>query len=140
MPVSVLAPFIPEHLSLMRMQESAKGVGCRPDAAKNLMSLGAKTLFYGGVPLAVIGYVPTIPGVCEVFVLATEDQKKNPLVFARAVKKELMKLKMEYRRIQAIATNDKFHARWLSWLGFKREGWLKKYGLHGEDMVMWGLT
>jgi len=140
MPSAVLAPFIPEHLALMRIKDNAKEVAGNPEIGVKLMHLGAKTLFYRGTPLAVMGYVPLISGVCEVFVLATEDQRDHPLVFARTVKKELMALKIEYRRIQAIAANDKFHARWLSWIGFKREGWLKKYGLHGEDMVMWGMT
>jgi hypothetical protein len=73
-------------------------------------------------------------------VVPTEEQSKHPHTFSRSVKNELFSLKRKYRRIQAIAKDDEFHGRWLSWLGFKREGVLRKYNFEGEDMVIWGMV
>lgn len=134
--------FCREHLTQMNVKADAREVAAMPGVPERLEDLGAASILSndGKTVLAVMGAVPALPGVCEVFVLASEDQKRHPITFAKAVRKELYILKTKYRRIQAVAKDDAFHARWLGWLGFEREGVLKKFGTHGEDMVMWGLV
>jgi hypothetical protein len=126
----------------MRATASAKACPDLGGALARLASSGLSRTIVNdaGVVLGVLGAVPTMPGVCEVFIVASEDQQRFPLVFVRGVREELYTLRSKYRRIQAISKNDKFHSRWLSWLGFEREGLMKKYGLNGEDMLMWGLV
>lgn len=138
-----ITTFAKEHLSAMTPKEGeAAEVAGLPGMADRLVAAGAKTILSasGGTVLGVIGATNILPGVCEVFVLATKDQSAHPIIFAKSVRKELYTLKEKYRRIQAVARDDDFHARWLNWLGFEKEGVLKKFGLHGEDMGMWGLT
>jgi hypothetical protein len=119
----------------------AKEVAGSPGIADRLWALGAKTIISpSSLVLGVMGAVPMLPHVAEVFILASEDQKDHPIIFARAVRKELYTLKAKYRRIQAVSSCDEFHARWLNWLGFEREGTLRSYGLHGDDMTIWGLV
>ncbi len=102
--------------------------------------VGHTLMLNSGKVLGIIGAVPMIPGVCEVFILASEEQINHPIPFGRLIKREVFTLKRQYRRIQAVSKPDNFHYRWLSWLGFKAEGVLKAYGMNGEDMVMWGLV
>lgn len=141
-----LIPYIPRHLEVLHAAPDVRAVADRPDVGYILCQLADTGLVStvvsadGKLILGIMGAVPTVPGVCEVFVIASVDQKKYPLTFTKAVRKELCTLRGKYRRIQAIAKDDEFHARWLSWLGFQREGVLRKFGLSGEDMVMWGLV
>jgi len=137
-----LTLFSREHLTLMNVKAGdARTVANMAGVAERLEELGAASILSadGTLVLGVMGAAPTIPGVCEVFVLASEDQQRHPITFAKCVRKELYTLKQKYRRIQAVAKDDDFHSRWLSWLGFEREGVMKKFGMNGEDMVMWGL-
>lgn len=142
----MIVPFSLSHVAQMTFKDDVSGTMARPEMApalewlaktsngRTLVSADGKTI------LGVLGVVPMTPGVCEVFIIASEQQKDHPLTFARAIRKELFTLKAKFRRIQAVSKPDAFHRRWLSWLGFLEEGLLKKYGLDGEDMLMWGLT
>lgn len=136
-----LVPFTPEHLARMDIKDDAKAIASHEGMVPALEKFGSTLLTDDGKDvLAIIGAVPTVPGVCEVFVVASNLQALHPHSFARPVKRLVLKLRKEYRRIQAVSLPDDFHARWLSWLGFVAEGVLHKYGMKGEDMVMWGLT
>lgn len=134
--------FKPDHLEYMRVKKGEpEEIAGIPGVSETLCSLGAKTvLSEDGKPLGIIGLVPTLPGACEVFIVASEDQMDYPISFARAVRRELLEIKPKYRRIQAVTTHDLTHQRFIEWLGFLKEGTLKKYGLKGNDMIMWGLT
>lgn len=134
--------FLPIHLQTMRAKSGdAREVAGSPGIADRLETLGAKTILSsdGKTVLGVMGAVQLLPQVAEVFILASEDQRDHPFTFAKCVRKELYTLKAKYRRIQAVSAPDEFHARWLDWLGFSYEGTLQSYGLHGEDMAIWGL-
>ena len=138
--MAFLIPFKREHLAQMTVKADARDAAANPLMIPALEKVGHTLVLNDGKVLGVIGAVPTIPGVCEVFILASEEQKDHPIPFGRLIKREVFTLKRQYRRIQAVARNDDFHYRWLSWLGFKAEGVLKAYGMNGEDMVMWGLV
>ena len=135
-----IVPFIPEHLKRMNVKADARSAAAHPGMIPALQRMGHTVLGENGLVLAVIGAVPMVPGVCEVFVLASEEQALYPVAFVKAVKKSLFPLLEKYRRIQTISKNDAFHLRWLTWLGFRAEGVMRKYGLEGEDMVMWGMV
>ena len=140
---ALVVPFTPEHLAALRPKVGeAEEIAGMPGVAARLAQMGAKTILAStaGPVLGIMGLTPVLPGVCEVFVLATRDQAVYPISFAKSVRKELYTLREKYRRIQAIARDDGFHARWLGWLGLEKEGVLRKFGLHGEDMAMWSLT
>lgn len=138
--MSALVRFTADHLARLDVKDDARDAAANPNMVPALEKYGHTLLLADGRPLAVIGAVPLLPGVCEVFVLASKLQTQFPLAFARPVKRLIFTLRKEYRRIQAVSKADEFHYRWLSWLGFRAEGILSKYGLNGEDMIMWGLT
>ena len=139
--MAFLIPFRAEHLAVMDIKDDAKSAAEHPAMIPALEKVG-RTLMAddGKTVLGVIGAVPCLPGVCEVFVLATKTQSHFPVSFARVVRRELFTLRSQYRRIQSVSKCDEFHYRWLSWLGFSAEGVLKSYGLEGEDMIMWSMT
>lgn len=95
-----------------------------------------------GKILGIIGAVPRIPGVCEVFLLSSKDMafEQYKTGFAKQVKKEVLAFKSEFRRIQSISLDTPTLRRWHEFLGFEEEGTLKNYGMKGENMIMWGLT
>lgn len=95
-----------------------------------------------GVPLGIIGAMPRIPGVCEVFLLSTKDQTSAEYKtgFARQIKKEICSFKSKFRKIQSISLDTVLLRRWHRFLGFQEEGILKKYGMKGENMIIWGLS
>ncbi len=141
--MAFLAPFSYTDLDRMEIKDGdASAVAAFPDVADTLARLGAKTIFTDdkSAILGVIGCTPTVPGVAEVFVLASKQQTRHPIAFARCVHEELSQLCSKYRRIQAVTDNDEFHRRWITWLGFTEEGILRSYGLRGQDMVMWSLV
>lgn len=136
-----LVTFVADHLKAMRVKANAKSIAESDGISDRLVSIGAKTILAtDGTVLGVMGAVTLLPNVCEVFILASEDQTAHAITFAKCVRKELYTLRAKYRRIQATAICDDFHKRWLSWLGFECEGILKSYGLNGEDMAIWGLV
>lgn len=135
-----IVPFIPKHLARMNVKSDALKAASHPDMIPALERMGHTVLCEDGTVLAIIGAVPLIPGVCEVFVIASQEQEKYQIAFVKAVKKSLFPLLEKYRRIQSVSKNDAFHLRWLTWLGFRAEGVMRKYGLNGEDMVMWGMV
>lgn len=139
-----ITSFSIDQLDRMTLTDEAAIVMSAPGAREALMhlteaDLTATLVSPDGKLLGVMGAVPTVPGVCEVFVVATKDQAKYPVAFARSVRRALYTLKNKYRRIQAVSKEGAALAGWLEWLGFEREGVLRKYGKEGEDMVMWGL-
>lgn len=141
----MLVPFRREHILGLNVKESEADMLGRDDMAAALEWLertgnGATLFSKDGKTLGILGAVPTVPGVCEVFVIPSKEQARYPKAFASAVRDRLYSLRPKFRRIQAVAKVDEFHSRWLSWLGFKQEGILKRYGINGEDMSMWSLT
>lgn len=144
--MAVLMPFNRTHMLGLNVKADSAATMDRPDMAPALEWLentgNGATLFSEDrkTVLGVLGAVPTLPGICEVFVIPSKEQAAHPHAFARAVRAQLYTLKPKFRRIQAVAKIDSFHARWLSWLGFVCEGTLRKYGTNGEDMNMWSLT
>lgn len=141
--MAFLAPFVFRHLDDMEIKDGdASSVAAFPDVADTLSRLGAKTIFADDKKtiLGIIGCAPSVPGVGEVFILASKQQVKHPIAFARCIHRELSHLCSEYRRIQAVTNGDATHRRFVKWLGFSEEGVLRKYGLRGEDMTMWSLV
>jgi len=92
------------------------------------------------IVLGVMAGAPMGMGICEVFVLATEDQKSHSYTFARSVKEELKALKMRFDRVQSITrSGDLEGERFLAWLDFEREGKNDRAEFLGESRWMWRL-
>ena len=88
--------------------------------------------------LAVGGAHILWPGVAEAWVLVSPSGKKHGRLFARYAKRrfEGMLKENDIKRMQAtIHATDESGMRFVEWLGFEKEGLMRKYGLQGEDYV-----
>jgi len=139
-----LVPFKIQHLDLMDIREhellgafTLKNMRQRlENIEKTCMAL---TILYDGRVLGVMGSIEFWPGVCEVWVIPSTHIKEYSLIFARVIKKNLKNLEdvYGYHRIQVTALHDELHNRWLSYLGFKCEGILKKFSMKKQDFSIW---
>lgn len=140
-------PFKKEHIELMDIrQREYEYLSAVPNFGKRLEMLeqihSAMTLAYKGVVLAIIGYVPVIPGTHEVWLIPSNHVSEHSLAFARLLryyKKEIMPT-FDWHRLQMVAPDDKLHERWALFLGFQKEGILRQWGHDKLDYVMWSIV
>lgn len=139
-------PYRVSHSKMLDFKDSVRDlIKTNPAVCAGLSELAKRGLCRtittrSGKKLGVMGGLPMVPGVCEVFIFATKHQHEYPVEFARVVKSELRRLKKGFRRVQALAPDEADSHRWLTWLGFEREGVLKCYGADGEDLAIWGMV
>lgn len=139
-----LVPFKVEHLDLMDIREhELTGIFTIKNLKERLSKLEkictAGTIVYEGRILGVMGSLELWPGVCEVWVIPSIHIKRYSLIFAKIVKRNLKNLEetFDYHRVQVTALDDELHKHWLTFLGFKCEGILRKYTLKKQDFAMW---
>lgn len=137
----MLIDFHPWHLDLMKTSTNTQLAIREYEAHKTLEKLIPSNLVGTIVTpgptiiLGIMGAVPLSLHECEVFVLAAEDRKEHPLEFAKTIKRALIGLKEEFRRVQTIGEDTNFYRRWFEWLGFVCEGPVRE----GETKLLWGL-
>jgi hypothetical protein len=113
---------------------NAKQVG------KNLAKGPAYTIT-NGVPVACGGILPLWTGVGEGWVVTSPLVEKYPVIFAKTVWRETVRLieSMDLDRIQTVV--DAEHTvshKWVERMGFKNEGLMRKY-LGGRDFYRYAL-
>ena len=99
-------------------------------------SVETSTYVIGGEILCIAGYVELWPGVIEVWVIPSKIVPKNVRAFAQNFAAWITTLNKEYHRIQTSCLDDPLHNRWLTWLGFEKEGVMRKYTKDLEDYAM----
>lgn len=139
-----IVPFKIEHIDLMDIREhELMGVFTLKNLKQRLLAIEkittAGTIVYEGRILGVMGSLELWPGVCEVWVIPSTHIKRYSLIFAKTIKKNLKNIEevFEYHRVQVTALDDELHARWLTFLGFKKEGILEKYTFQQQNFAMW---
>lgn len=141
--------FHPEHLNLMDVRKhEIENVLALQNAREKLEALTDSgvcgTILYDGKILGVMGIFDMWKGVCEVWVLPSNNISNHKLIFARVVKKYLkniLDLKF-YKRIQVTALNDDLHNRFFKWLGFELETpmGMQNFSFDGSNYHMWSIT
>lgn len=137
-------PFQARHLLMMRAKEEVLALLDGPNAAGALEMLSeegnCETILTddGKTVLAIMGAVPESGNTCEVFVFASEDQKRYPLTFARAVKFRLNLLRRQFRVVKALSRDTGALRKWLEWLGFRCSGQaVYRAEFNGSSMLVW---
>ncbi len=136
-------PFKAEHVECMNIRKyERETVYNMPDFQKALKDWENRnttgTIIHDGRILAIFGFFELWPGVCEVFMLPSEYLAKYPAAFARCVKRTIESGAFNsFHRVQLRAIDDKLHNRFNTFLGFEKEGVLKKYDSQGNDFIMW---
>jgi hypothetical protein len=111
-------------------------------SGKDLSFLEAGVAFTGIVDGRVVccgGVIPTLGGNSDIWIIPSVHVAQYTMTFARELRKALFNIRQDLAlsRMQSACLNDELHDRWMSFLGFKKEGVMRKY-FNGEDYAMWG--
>lgn len=132
--------FSPEHLDCMQMREhEAKLCEDREGVAELAKRSVAKTALLDGRIICCWGHVDTYHGTAELWLIPSVYLPKMPLSFYKGVKSHLDAIADGFNRVQTHCIHDNLHNRWMKFLGFTKEGVLKKFW-HGADYAVWGRT
>ena len=137
-------PFHESHLDVFNVTASHKKECWL--AAKQWDALGkmlqAGTHMIDGRILYISAYLVLLPGVLEVWMHPSIYVPHYKLAVVRHVKFWLEYIAEEHkaRRLQTYGANTPESDRWLSFLGFEREGVLHSYLPDGKAVSIWGIT
>lgn len=87
------------------------------------------------------GVIPMMKGNAEIWLIPSVHVSKSTITFVKELKNWLFTVResLDLDRMQTICIDDELHNRWMKFLGFEKEGQLKKY-CNGKDYVMYGRT
>lgn len=105
-----------------------------------------RTILANNKPIAIGGISNLWDGVCEAWMIASQDIRSHMFYVCKQVRKYLTKQVklMNILRLQAVvsADNSDVYNFATKFLGFKYEGYLHNYGMDGSDQLMfakWGM-
>ena len=133
-----IIPFKQSHLECMDMREHEQKL----IKDKDLTMLESAIAFTGMVDGRIIccgGVVPLNNGSAEIWLIPSVYVSHVTMTFARELRKTLFSVREDLgvTRLQTACINDDLHDRWMTFLGFQKEGVMRKYH-NGEDYSMWG--
>ena len=135
-----IVPFHLNHLDVMDIRESERElIACKQEAIKAIAQQSAiTTIIYNGVILAVMGAYMLWDGCYEVFVIPSSYAPMYPKAFCKQAKFYAdTLLETGARRLQTSSVADATHDRWMTFLGFEKEGTMKQYSIDGQDFCLW---
>ncbi len=96
------------------------------------------TLLHEGIVLLCGGVMPYKNGNAEIWLLPSVHFAKHRFM-GRVVKGEMLAARKRHglKRMQTVCKDNSVLERWMSFLGFEKEGVMRKYH-HGSDHCMWG--
>ena len=127
--------FKPEHLQKIHVKDIHAG------EVPNTVMTYAKTIMDEDHPVAIIGGFRFTPSVIHLWALVSDDVRKRPIAFHKLVKNLLAYLCKQHhlKRIQMDVKADYLEGqKWAESLGFKQEGLMRGFGVHGEDFYLYG--
>lgn len=109
------------------------------EESMDLISKSSKawSILYKGVIVAIVGYVDLWESVCELFLLPSVHMKKHPIIVRTLLKMLKSGIFNNHRRVQVRGLADTKHLRLFKFLGFEKEGTLRKYDSLGNDYEIW---
>ena len=130
-----MVDFHPRHLEIMDMrQEEALGAFSMEDAQERIeaiseASIKAGTFMYDGRILCCAGFSMLWPGVANGWIILFTNGKPDTISFCKLIKGYVDSIMKSFNchRFQTTSFDDPFHERWMTWLGFKKEGTMEKY-------------
>ena len=105
-----------------------------------------RTILANNKPIAIGGISNWWVGVCEAWMIASQDIRSHMFYVCKQVRKYIEEdiKRMNIKRLQAVvsANNNDVYNFATKFLGFKYEGYLHNYGMDGSDQLMfakWGM-
>tara|TARA_E500000081_G_C6123706_1_gene349552 strand:+ start:449 stop:898 length:450 start_codon:yes stop_codon:yes gene_type:complete len=140
-----IVPFKSEHAKqILDKGLNDVALELRPEHKKYVVEIEDIGMSFTGLlnnqPIAAGGICYLWDGVAEGWVLASRDIFKYPIFCAKTIKRrtDLLAINNKINRIQTAVKSDCDRAiRFAEWLGFKREGLMKKYGPGGTDHYLY---
>jgi len=99
----------------------------------------AWTITKQGKHVASVGLCPASAGVATVWQLPSKDVVLHQFGYAKFFRWQLNRTLSEnnFHRLQTLCLNDDLHERWMTFLGFEKEGVLRKFGSKKQDYAIW---
>lgn len=142
-----LIPAKPDHFDLLELRShEVDSMACDPlsgMAAKQLIDYSiCSTMLYKGQIICLLGFYQLWPGVINVWIFPSIYAAQHPIVFLRAARKYTKAIFNDFpcHRLQSLAVADKLHNDWMTFLGFKKEGYLEKYTADMVDYEQWAIV
>lgn len=142
-----LIPAKPDHFDILELRDhEANSMAVDPlsgSMAKNLIEVSiCSTMMYQGKVLCILGFYELWPGVFNVWIFPSIYAAKHPVVFLRAARRYTQGILNDVpcHRLQSLAIADDLHRSWMTFLGFKKEGYLAKYTADKVDYEQWGIV
>lgn len=87
------------------------------------------------------GVIPHKTGNSDIWLLPSAYVSSVKLTFVKELRKWLFGVRenLQLNRMQTYCLNDDLHTRWMTFLGFEKEGVMRKY-FQGQDYAIWGRT
>ncbi len=140
----VVAPFRFDFLELMDLRPiEAEMVLQDREKYQALAEVGdGGVILHDGIILAAFGWIAPRADVLEVWLIPSVHIHRFPAIFLRTVRRyidSLFEALPTVRRIQSTAIDDRFHSRWMRYLGFQNEtpNGMAEYGAPGQAYNMW---
>ena len=141
-------PFNVSHLQLMYLrQEELESIMNLEDAQARFeslthLSIDAKTFMYDGRVIFCAGFFEQWPGVIECWMMPSIHVKSASIGFCRILRGYVNDIIKEFgcHRFQTNSPDDELHARFMKFLGLKKEGVMKKYTHNQKDYCVYART
>lgn len=132
-----LIKFRKEHLDCVDMREHERSV-IRDDLIDGLESGACVTGLYNGRIITCGGICPTNYGNADIWQIPSIYVNDVNITYCKYIKKWIKKTveELSLRRLETICLNDDLHDRWMSFLGFSKEGIKRKWVLE-RDYALW---
>lgn len=135
-----IIPFKAEHLECMDMRDHEKALVSGNNVMKSVEQGSiAVTGIIDGRIICCGGIVPLNSGSSEIWLIPSIYVSNVTITFCKELRKWLFGVRenLGLNRMQTACINDALHDRWMEFLGFEKEGIMKKYS-NGMDFAMWG--
>ena len=141
-----IVQFHPKHFDCMDIRQTEQdAIFSLPDAYARFehmaqASVQAATFRYEGRILFCAGFALLWSGVADFWMVPSTHLKDHPFLFYRIVKRYLKVIPETFKlhRIQTTSYDDPFHEKWMTKLGFEKEGVMRQYLQTKQNMVMYG--
>jgi hypothetical protein len=135
-------PFTPEHFEQFELRPESCGEKPR-EGEKYDFGEHALTILSHDKPIGVVGGYFVTRGVFNAWAMLSEEIRECPTAFSRAIFRLVRNWGDRHglHRMQFSVRHD-FHAalKWAEFLGFVREGLMRRYGPDGSDHFMFSRT
>lgn len=132
-----LVPFKKEHLDCMDMRAHEASI-IRSDLIEGLEQGACVTGMYDGRIITCGGIIPTSFGNADIWQIPSVYVKDVKIVYCKYIRNWIDKTvnDLALRRLETLCLDDELHTRWMSFLGFQREG-IKRQWVEGQDYALW---